>query len=849
MNTRDQPRHRPHPGDGYRNRLEEVRRARQKWVWLFSILAALTVGTGYLLYHNESETIRQNVHRELSAIAESKVREIVRWRRERLIDGEKVKNNTSITRLAVAFVKDPGNPELRAELTGFLKREQQDDVYADVRLLDAQGALLLAAAAKPDAVDVVTRDAMAQAFASRRATISEFYLPADGKMQLDVIAPVWADGGRPTAAFVFSVHAEEYLYPLIKSWPTPSPSAETLLVKHQGGDVVFLNELRHKPGTALALHIPITQTNVPAVQVALGRRGIYVGTDYRGSLSLSDLRAVPDSPWFMVAKVDLDEALAGVYREGAVAVVLVILVIACTAALMGLVYNRQRLLIAHSELGEHGARLRLAQENAFDAMITIDVDGIVHEINPAAESLFGYPRQAMLGKKMAGFIILPWLRRGFQYALRQHADHPERVKNFRRQIEFPGLRADGKTIDLEMSIVGIALNEGVHFTAFIRDITERKQLLRSLNDTLEAAESVNRMKGEFLANMSHEIRTPLNAIINFSHLLLETRLDSRQHNYAAKTEMAGRALLAIVNDILDFSKLEANRMELEEVLFNLDDLLTQVATMTGMRREGKNLELLYHIAPGVPRQLRGDPLRLGQVLTNLMTNAVKFTAAGDVVLRVTLDTEGATGEKDKLPLRFAVHDTGIGISEEQKSRLFLSFSQADSSTSRRFGGTGLGLAISQRLVQLMGGSIHVESTPGQGSVFFFTVPFTRSDRPQPTRDPARNLQGLRALVVDDNATARDILREMLELFGMTVTLSNDGAAALALLDSHRRSGLLPFDLIFLDYRMPGLDGLETARRMRELFAGNRPPDLLMISAHAQEEVVRTAERIGMKGVL
>ncbi|MBF0614611.1 MAG: response regulator [Magnetococcales bacterium] len=355
----------------------------------------------------------------------------------------------------------------------------------------------------------------------------------------------------------------------------------------------------------------------------------------------------------------------------------------------------------------------------------------------------------------------------------------------------------------------------------------------------QVAENANRAKSEFLANMSHEIRTPLNAVINFSIMLQESGLNARQDNYAAKVTAAGRTLLGIINDILDFSKLEAERLELERTPFVLEEVVGNVAGIAAVRKEGRELELLYHIHGEIPRRLVGDPLRLGQVLTNLMVNAVKFTTSGEVVLKV----EPCRVEPERIWLRFEVRDTGIGIHPEQMERLFRPFSQADASTTRRFGGSGLGLVISQRLVGLMGGEIQVASQPGVGTVFWFEIPLTPiPEEVQPTSNHA--LAGVRVLVVDDNATAREVLGVMLESFGMRVTLVESGSDALARIVASRESREEPFGMVLLDYRMPDMDGLETARRIRALSDLSRQPDLILVTAHAHEGLLDLASVSG-----
>ncbi|MBF0188069.1 MAG: PAS domain-containing protein [Magnetococcales bacterium] len=352
----------------------------------------------------------------------------------------------------------------------------------------------------------------------------------------------------------------------------------------------------------------------------------------------------------------------------------------------------------------------------------------------------------------------------------------------------------------------------------------------------QQADEANKAKSDFLANMSHEIRTPMNAIIGMSHLALQTSLDNKQRNYIDKVHRSAESLLGIINDILDFSKIEAGKLDMEAVDFRLEEVLDNLANLVGLKSEEKGIELLFDTQPDIPMALVGDPLRLGQILINLGNNAIKFTDSGEIVVSTRLQEASDTREAR---LHFSVRDTGIGMTEEQQSKLFQSFSQADSSTSRKYGGTGLGLTISKRLTEMMNGEIWLESTPGEGSTFHFTVQLGIQQNPQPRRIIKREeLTDLRVLVVDDNATAREILSTMAVSFGMEVEVVADGNAALnALADASRRD--LPFDIVFMDWQMPGMDGVDCIRRMRRDLTVSVPA-VIMVTAFGREEAMQAA---------
>ena len=470
-------------------------------------------------------------------------------------------------------------------------------------------------------------------------------------------------------------------------------------------------------------------------------------------------------------------------------------------------------------------RTRRIIEAAKDAFVSVDIADRIVDFNHAAELTFGWSRDEAMGKTVAELIIpmerRDSYRRGFEKYLKQGSEPASVV------MELTAAHRDGHRFPIECAVWPVRVGDTWEFNAFARDISDRKRAERELADARDASLEASRLKSAFLATMSHEIRTPMNGILGMTRLLLDTDLDADQRECAEGVERSAQALLTIINDILDISKIEAGRLELERTEFALGPLVADVADLLGRQAREKGLRLTTSVGSGVPRYVRSDPGRLRQILMNLVGNAVKFTDDGAVAVRARVVAQS----EHTATVRFEVADTGIGILKATQEHIFEAFRQADASTTRRFGGTGLGLAITRQLVGLMGGEIVVESTPGAGSTFSFTIPFERAAGvPEPAPPAAAGTptvpRGARVLVAEDNPVNKQILVKALERAGYIVDVRSTGLEAVQAVTEG------PFHAVLMDCQMPEMDGYEATRLVRLLEGSGRHTPIIAITASA-----------------
>jgi PAS domain S-box-containing protein len=888
----------------------------------------------FALVYRHMETLEQgDVKDQLQAIANLKVESIAQWRTDRLNDARDVMEGIFFSEAIEHWLAHP-EPARAAAILERLRTIQTNQQWRDVVLVDATGHVRLSIGGDTETLHDNARTTFDIALRERTPQLSRPHV-GPGKLppHIDAIAPIFAHDGHPLGAIVLQADLRTQFFPLVTTWPLHSASAENLLIMRDGDSVLFINDLRYQVESAMTVRIPLTATQVPAVMAVLGQRGLVTGLDYRNVPVLSVLSEIPGSDWFLVTKIDKEEALEEWHLLSRMLIVL--LVLACGTIIGSLVWSlrsaRQAAALVESE-----ARFRRFFEKNQSVMMLIEPDsGRIVDANLSAAHFYGYPLEKLVGMPIAEINTLPPADIARE---RQDAFHEKR-----NYFNFPHRLANGEIRDVEVYSTPIITGKQPMLFSIVHDISARKRLEREIQERVaeqaailnnssigialvrdrrlvwtnhrmseifgysppemqgrdtrmfydsddnfrsfgktvyatilagerhvserilygkegqpvwvrmsgqlvdphtpeagsiwvfediaqqkenelalikarEEADAANVAKSRFLATMSHEIRTPMNGILGMAQMLMMPDIEpALRLDYARTILNSGQILLTLLNDILDLSKVEAGKLALESMAFEPAQVLHETKALFDETAHAKGLDIDVDWHGPARQRYDADAHRLRQMLSNLVSNAIKFTTSG----RVSITAEEVESDERTALLRFHVRDTGAGIPADTLPMLFRPFSQADSSITRQYGGTGLGLSIVRSLARLMGGEAGVESQVGKGSHFWFTLRVKRVEEGEDTRHPPRpagldtttakteHLSG-HILVVEDNPINRKVVAALLGKLGLTAEMAEHGQAAVDTI----LAGRVP-DLVLMDIQMPVMDGYTATTHIRE----------------------------------
>ena len=718
---------------------------------------------------------------------------------------------------------------LKIKFTSRLQEIGKAHHHASIAVFDLAGNLLVTIGSHPSSQAM---EAVRKALDQQSLQFVDLHQNAQGQVEFGMMAPVMPQGNPPVAALYFGKIAEDQLYPAMQSWPIPTETGETFLTIRRGDDVVLVSPLRNRDYKPLTFQLPLSKSTLASAQAIGGKRGFIAGAvDYREKPIFAVATPIQYTPWHMMTKVDTHEALASFRRLGAVTVIasLITLSLIYLAAYLVWRLDKKRCSLAQTTevLTVTEERLRFALDATSDGLWDWRIPGGDAYCNPAFFTMLGYTPSERIPDFISRLqeLLHPDDRDSTVEAIRQVIATPHALELEYRLLgqdaRYRWVLSRGQVVERDeagkpLRVVGTHINISERKKAEQDVLDLNANLENKVKERTEQLQSANAAKSEFLAMMSHEIRTPMNAVLGLAQVLQDEPLEPGQKAMVRHIREAGDTLLHIINDILDFSKIEAGQMKMDMQPFHLSAVIERVDRLLRPAAASKGIYLMFGELPPHLGPVVSDALRLEQVLINLTNNAIKFTQKGGITVSMFPQ---AVDDESLLRLRFEVKDTGIGIKSDALASLFHAFSQADSGITRRFGGTGLGLAICKRIVETLGGAIGAESQEGQGSTFWFEMPFQKAENLLSSNENTQSdkliaesdLQGLRVLAVDDSRINLMVLEKALQNEGVHVTLAGDGQQALHILEAQPHD----FDVVLMDVQMPVMDGLTATRTIRQ----------------------------------
>ena len=682
----------------------------------FALLAAGIVTVGFLYYRNYEQNYRAEAERLLSGIAELKVGELLRYRQERFGDATILLKNPAFPKLVRRFLEQPADAEVQPQLQAWLRtyEEEANYQYDQVFLLDTQGIARLSSPTVTMPVAALISARVPEVLRSGQVAFQDFYRHEQNqRVYLSLLIPLHdeADGNRPLGVLVLRIDPAAYLYPFIQRWPVPSKTAETLLVRREVNEVLFLNELRFQTNTALRLRAPLDRVSLPAAQAALGRNGLMQGRDYRGVPAVAALRAIPDSPWSLVAKMDTVEVQAPLRERLWLTLFLIGALLLGTGAAAGVLWRRQRLRFYQEKASVLEAqrasevRYRRLFESAKDGILILDAEtGVVVDVNPFLTELLGFSHADFLGKKV-------WDLGFFKDLIANQDNFAElQQKEYLRYEDMALETRAGRRIQVEFISNAYLVNRQKVIQCAIRDISERKAAEAQLQRTLADLERSNKELEQFAYVASHDLQEPLRMVSSYTQLLgqrYDSQLDDKARKYIHYAVDGAIRMQALINDLLAYSRVATRGKPLQPSDSHavLGEAIRNLAALI----EENQAIITNNDLPTV----RADAAQLVLVFQNLLANAIKFRSSGLPSVHVSAQNRGP----DWI---FSVQDNGIGIEPQHAERVFVIFQRLH--TRQEYPGTGIGLAVCKRVVERHGGRIWFESEPGKGTTFFFTLP-------------------------------------------------------------------------------------------------------------------------------